>query len=775
MTAQPPVLDPRGYQELLDEALARIPVHNPEYTNFNGADPGVTMLELWAFLTEALAYRANQVPERNRRKFLSLLGVQARPAISARGLVSITRERGEPVTVTLDAGLEVTAGAVSFRTDRGLDVLPVVGECFVKQPLAETPPDLLEHYRQLYAAMQGAVPGASDVRLYRTVSLADLGPAGARLQATADSSLWVALLLPEGAPPTAAALDAARRAMAGRTLTLGVVPVIGPEDAAAEVGSLHAPAVAPLDYQVPRVSGDRRLPAAAADRVASYRSLATRSSDHVLIEPGTVEVALPASADEIGTWTNLEPLEEGAADFPPTLEDTALRDRLVGWLRVRSATGAQADLLHVGINTVPVTQRERVVLEPLPDGTGAPDQSAHLAKGPVLPGSATVVVTTAAGPQVWQEVDDLLAAGPEVPVRDPRLPPGSPTPPPRESRVFALDASAGLVRFGDGSRGTRPPRAARIQASYDVTVGAGGNLGPGALGSAPDLSGTFSVTNPVPTWGGADGESPAEAEKHAARFLQHRDRLVTASDFEAIVRRTPGVQLGRVEVLATFNPQTTPPTQVPGAVTVMVVPRADALHPDAPEPDRLFLTTICRYLDPRRLVTTEVFLRGPTYVDLWVGIGLEVEVGLDVAVVHEAVRAAVRRFLLRSAPTGTVRTSTRRWRWVPTPAGARPTGGRSASRSTGSRSRRWSTGSRGCGWCARCSSPRHGSSRRPAHDLRARAAPRPCGGRRRRGRPRLPPRRPAVRALRPAPGARRAGHLLKDGRWTPTAPATTSS
>src|SRR3954447_18141772 len=135
MTVQPPVLDPRGYQELLDEALARIPVHNPEYTNFNGADPGVTMLELWAFLTEALAYRANQVPERNRRKFLSLLGVQAQPAMSARGLVSIVRERGEPATVTLDAGLEVKAGAVSFRTDSGLDVLPVVAECFVKQPL----------------------------------------------------------------------------------------------------------------------------------------------------------------------------------------------------------------------------------------------------------------------------------------------------------------------------------------------------------------------------------------------------------------------------------------------------------------------------------------------------------------------------------------------------------------------------------------------------------------------------------------------------------------
>ena len=41
----------------------------------------------------------------------------------------------------------------------------------------------------------------------------------------------------------------------------------------------------------------------------------------------------------------------------------------------------------------------------------------------------------------------------------------------------------------------------------------------------------------------------------------------------------------------------------------------------------MFLDAICRYIDPRRLVTTEIFLRGPEYVDLWVSIGVEVEAG----------------------------------------------------------------------------------------------------------------------------------------------------
>src|ERR1043166_9668639 len=101
-----PSLDVRRYQDLVDEALARIPVHTPEWTNFNKGDPGVTLVELFAFLTENLLYRANQIPERNRRKFLSMLGVPLQPSASAVGLVSFSNDRGPLQTITLNGGLE---------------------------------------------------------------------------------------------------------------------------------------------------------------------------------------------------------------------------------------------------------------------------------------------------------------------------------------------------------------------------------------------------------------------------------------------------------------------------------------------------------------------------------------------------------------------------------------------------------------------------------------------------------------------------------------------
>src|SRR4029079_9739118 len=115
-----PQIDDRNYQQLLDEALARIPVHNPEWTNFNKSDPGITLIEVFAFLTENLLYVADQVPERNRRKFLTLLGMPLEPGASARGLITITNDRGPAQTVTLNGGLGGRGRHVPLKSERAL-------------------------------------------------------------------------------------------------------------------------------------------------------------------------------------------------------------------------------------------------------------------------------------------------------------------------------------------------------------------------------------------------------------------------------------------------------------------------------------------------------------------------------------------------------------------------------------------------------------------------------------------------------------------------------
>ncbi|HEX9046345.1 MAG TPA: hypothetical protein VF988_04905, partial [Verrucomicrobiae bacterium] len=90
----------------------------------------------------------------------------------------------------------------------------------------------------------------------------------------------------------------------------------------------------------------------------------------------------------------------------------------------------------------------------------------------------------------------------------------------------------------------------------------------------------------------------------------------------------------------------------PGAVTLMVIPKYSVTRPDAPEPDGAFLKAICDYLDPRRLVTTELFLQGPAYKSIFISVGISVVAGRNFssAVVREQVATRLREFLAPVKP-----------------------------------------------------------------------------------------------------------------------------
>src|SRR4029077_21191693 len=85
-----PILDDRSYEQLRDELVRRIPVYAPEWTDHNPSDPGIALLELFAFLGENLLYRFNQIPETARLEFLHLLRIPLRPAQPSRALVALT-------------------------------------------------------------------------------------------------------------------------------------------------------------------------------------------------------------------------------------------------------------------------------------------------------------------------------------------------------------------------------------------------------------------------------------------------------------------------------------------------------------------------------------------------------------------------------------------------------------------------------------------------------------------------------------------------------------
>ncbi len=688
MTIPVPVLDDRSFDQLVAEAKARIPVHTPEWTNLNASDPGVTIVDLFAFLTENLLYRSNRIPEANRLKFLTMLGISLEPPSPGVGLVTITNDKG-PLTPPLPvpAGTQVRAGQVPFQTTTPLAVLPVSAAVYSKKPQTALDADTRARYELIY---QTFLSTSTDVlAFYQPVSLdppatgkpdpvVDLGDA---VNGTIDRSLWIALLAPKNAD-----LDAVRRAIAGQTLSIGVYPAARVDGRVLPPATTGGPQVDPglvLEIAAPEPDPTGLAGPGFGIGPANYARLPITYADPVLQSPGVVQVTLPEYA-KLMVWA-FDPEEEGTGDFPPRVDDATVSARIVTWIRLRlpplpegSAAGtaaaeagaaepeqpahagtalpadcgcpdipgtakvsasttlalaAAADqptgrLTWVGLNAVRIVQAVPVAQERVGTGTGTPFQAFTLANTPVLPGGFTVTVQGLDGVrQVWNPIDDIDAALPD-------------------EHVYLPDLATGKLTFGSGLHGARVPLGATVLASYSYGGGLQGQAAIGAVNKSVTLPSGFSVANPVPTWGASAGESVADGEAAITRWLRHRDRLVTADDFRDLTRRTPGIDLGRVEVLPLFNPDQPGTGQSwPGMVTLLVIPRSDPLHADAPMPDRQFLNAVCSWLDPRRLITTEVHARGPVYQPIWVSVGIEVLPGQLPSIVAQQVKAAVQTFL----------------------------------------------------------------------------------------------------------------------------------
>ncbi len=78
-----PTIDDRRFDELVGELRTRVPRYAPEWTDLNDNDPGIALAQLFAWLTDMLLFRVNQIPRRNQIAFLRLLGIELRPATPA--------------------------------------------------------------------------------------------------------------------------------------------------------------------------------------------------------------------------------------------------------------------------------------------------------------------------------------------------------------------------------------------------------------------------------------------------------------------------------------------------------------------------------------------------------------------------------------------------------------------------------------------------------------------------------------------------------------------
>lgn len=625
-----PILDDRSFQQLAAELKSRIPVYNPEWTDHNESDPGITLLELFAFQAENLLYRFNQIPEATYLEFLRLLQLPLRPAQAAKALLSFTTEA--PAGVAVAPKTIASAGKLEFQTLTETHAWPLSCVAVCRSSTALTAEDAGSEVAEFIHRTADALPPelAEAPRLYYENKLLDPSVSGDAVDfgTAVDGMMWIALLAEKGFDKAEWLKPGAEPAL----LNLGFEPDL-PAGSMAQIDpcpGLDAASAAPqLAWQI---STSRPLKNG-QPQYASLRLVADTTRG--LMQGGTLRLELPRAAQDIDVAAADIDLA-GAGDFPPPLDDKRTA-KLICWLRVFRRNGSHfGRFIYVGVNATEAEQARVADAQFLGTGNGQPSQVFALAKRPVLPDTSrdamTLEVEEAQRWVRYTRVDDFYGSD-------------------RESRHYVLDAEAGVLRFGEGARGRMPQWGERIRVrGYRYGGGAAGNVAAGAISKVGAVAGV-KLANPLASVGGADAETIEAALARIPGEFRRHDRAVTASDFQELASQTPGMLIGRAECLPRFHPRTRS-TQAAGVVSVMVWPQSDPRHPNAPLPDAPMLRAVCQWLDARRLVTTELYVIPPTYRKVAISVAFKVKDGYGVEAVRRWVELVLRQYLAPLPPYG---------------------------------------------------------------------------------------------------------------------------
>ncbi len=142
MSLPVPNLDDLDFDALVEEARALIPRYAPEWTDHNVHDPGITLLELVAWLVDQEIYQAGFISDRHIKAFAALLGVQSEYAKPAHGLIwpherAVDDDFARP-GVDLKAGAKIACieqREVPFELESALHITPAR---FADTPAFET-------------------------------------------------------------------------------------------------------------------------------------------------------------------------------------------------------------------------------------------------------------------------------------------------------------------------------------------------------------------------------------------------------------------------------------------------------------------------------------------------------------------------------------------------------------------------------------------------------------------------------------------------------------
>lgn len=607
MALEPIQLDTLTWDQMVSGIRTRIPANSQgKWTLHAPVDPGVTLLELFAWLLEQRVYWMDQIPDSLILAALKLLGEEPLPAKPAVTLIQVTDDRRTPGTFTIVSPATVMRHSnvnppLLFTLEEDVTILPVVQNsdvadrgvtahvvvndqdrtCDLRQgrPATLLAPGTKTGSVEILITLEENIPGsAAGGHLALLIELEN--PAAITPEWLADPSITI--------PPPATLVWSYTTGVQGQTTAIPASEVKDGTGGLRRSGVVRIPI--PMDWQSEPLPGTVQTP--------TYKLVLEINEAEYAVSPRLLRIC-PNVVLARHVWTRTKQV------------------KTTDWLPI------PGNLISVA--TIP----------------GFPDFQEY----PPIEDSVKLRIFDRDGQwhEDWVRVQDFSLSGPA-------------------DRVFVVDRKRGEIRFGDGLTGRLPVFAQGvdygIQVSYLAGGGPDGNVGTlldwEAIADRPGVpTQSLAGINLVPGEGGAESESLSAAQQRVAGLLRERNRAVTGPDYENLALTTPGIGFRRAHTQAGFDPKF-PCGIVPGAVSVFVVPYAPREETDgsfdpgvfvaAPEPDNGALISTREWVNQGRLISTQVHVLPAVYRSVW----LEVDVSSDTPLsseLRQQVALALRKFL----------------------------------------------------------------------------------------------------------------------------------
>lgn len=601
------MLDDEYFVEIAERARAQITDIAPYWTDHNVHDPGITILELFAWMKEMQQFHMDQIGDKHRSAYLRLLGVTP---FTKKAAEAVVRMDGVKYPVFFPQGSRFFARDICFEavTPISMGAEEITRLCACKK--GHTPAFVVRPHEQPEWECDSSVRRESDMHFPAFGEHPEKG-----------SALWMEL-------------NGALKPHVTYTLRIRL----------SENGAFQRNPIGKNDAFYPLSELSLRYPCTRGERSAEI----VEDTTNGLLESGTLRFRMGQEMlPENGKDYLRLVLERCEYDMPPMLAGISLHEqtvvqqrtiaeyhdgRLFGKEPIRlctylAMTGDFVLFRREGRIFIPYDGRvEKKISDEaafffLPDreekedfeyrvicceaggkealtigeGSGLPDQTYEPGISGLCAEGMCIMMETVKGSGRYLSAelcDDLMQAG-------------------ALDAVFFYEEDHGSIHFGDCDHGIAP-EGNLLFAAARSSLGPGGNVKEGSIRRFMDGERGIVVENRYPAAGGRNAETISESRDRLLKTQTQPARAVTNEDFERIVRNTPGLMIESARVILPAVTEERRRDSGPGeeCVTLVVKPCSAEITAHLSEAYR---KNILRALEPKRMLGTRLNVLSPEY------------------------------------------------------------------------------------------------------------------------------------------------------------------